>query len=133
MPTPDAAGEHHHDDSQVDKLVQQANIGDVADPDLIWTNNDQVPDQIGIGIALKRVLAPGGSGWGVLPFAGLQQVQLANQAAYSFAIDTRSLAMELFGDAVIIVSRPLASQLLDGRFDGCFVLSHPWIVIAAAS
>ena len=69
----------------------------------------------------------------MLSFCGLQQVQLAHQAAYAFAVEPFSLALELFSDATITVGRPLASQLLDSRFDGCIVLFHPGIVIAAAS
>ena len=48
LPAPDAAGEHVHEDRQVDELLPEPDVCDISDPDLIGAGDLQALDQVGV-------------------------------------------------------------------------------------
>ena len=68
LPAPDAAGEHVHEDRQVDELLPEPDVCDVRDPDLIGAGHLQALDQVRVaGEVVAAVGRPPPAFHGALP------------------------------------------------------------------
>jgi hypothetical protein len=106
LPAPDAAGEHVHDDRQVDEVLSQADVGDVRDPDLIGLGDLQSHDQVGVaGEVVAAFGRPPPSYWG---FA--LEAHLGHQAPDALAVDRPALTPEHLRQPSIAVGRPPGGQ-----------------------
>jgi hypothetical protein len=55
FPAPNPAGEHVHEDRQVDELLLEADVCDVGDPDLVGAGHLQALDQVGVAGEVVRL------------------------------------------------------------------------------
>src|SRR5438093_13594634 len=100
MPAANASRKDIHEHSQVDKLFQKSNIGDITHPQLIWTDNLQMLHQIRITRKGMGTVSGRDASFG-FPM-GLEP-QFSHEAFHAFMIDGPSLPLQLLGDAPIAI------------------------------
>jgi hypothetical protein len=128
VPSANATGEDVHDHGQVDKVMAEANVGDVRYPYLFGPHDLQVLDQV--RIAGKVVLTVGCAAVSALGL-GLD-VHQPHQTLHPSVVHEPFLAPQLRGDATIAVGRPLSGHGLDGPPESHLIRRLRGLVVVAA-
>src|SRR5262249_19464937 len=128
FPAAEGAGEDIHEDGQVDELKAQPHEGDVADPDLVGSLDEQALNEV--RIAGERMLAVRGTD---TPARGLpDDPEFVHQAAPPLLIDFPAGAAQHHRQATIAVGRPFPRQREQRPFQRPLVAGRGAVIDAAA-